>query len=108
MTLICISTGTETRARAPICSSLWLKREKDRHEIPAGRQWDPRMRVQKASRDSPYSYTFAVFPALELLRYQSTSVEHVLLHSAGERNEGAAKIQALCDRGRIPVIRDDK
>jgi len=65
------------------------------------------MRLKKYTRDVPYSYTFGVFPTLELLRYQSKFVEQVLLHSAGERNEGVDKIRTLCG-GRIPFIRDDK
>jgi RNA methyltransferase, TrmH family len=65
------------------------------------------MRLKKYTRDASYSYTFGVFPTLELLRHQSKYAEQVLLHSAGERNEGVDKIRALCGK-HIPVIRDDK
>jgi RNA methyltransferase, TrmH family len=66
------------------------------------------MRLKKYTHDAPYSYTFGVFPTLELLRYQPKFVEQVLLHSAGERNEGVDKIRALCGGARIPISRDDK
>jgi TrmH family RNA methyltransferase len=66
------------------------------------------MRLKKYTRDAPYSYTYGVFPTLELLRYQPKFVEEVLLHSAGERNEGVDKILALCNGARIPMHRDDK
>ncbi len=66
------------------------------------------MRLKKYTSDAPYSYTFGVFPTLELLRYQPKYVEQIVLHSAGERNEGVDKIRALCSGARIPITRDDK
>jgi TrmH family RNA methyltransferase len=66
------------------------------------------MQFKKYTHDAPYSYTFGVFPTLELLRYQPRFVERVLLHSAGERNEGVEKMRALCSTARIPISRDDK
>src|SRR5688572_13455372 len=66
------------------------------------------MRLKKYTHDAPYSYTFGVFPTLELLRYQPKFVEQVLLHSASDRNEGVDKIRALCNGARIPISRDDK
>jgi TrmH family RNA methyltransferase len=69
------------------------------------------MQLKKYTHDAPYSYTFGVFPTLELLRYQPKFVEQVLVHSAGERserNEGVDKMRALCATARIPISRDDK
>lgn len=66
------------------------------------------MRLKKYTRDAPYSYTFGVFPTLELLRYQPKYVEQILLHSASKRNEGVDKIRALCGGSRISITHDDK
>jgi RNA methyltransferase, TrmH family len=66
------------------------------------------IRFKKYTHDAAYSYTFGVFPTLELLRYQPRFVEQIVLHSAGERNEGVDKIRALCGGARIPLTQDDK
>jgi TrmH family RNA methyltransferase len=66
------------------------------------------MQLKKYTHDAPYSYTFGVFPTLELLRYQPKFAEQILIHSRSERNEGVDKIHALCSTARIPINRDDK
>lgn len=66
------------------------------------------MRWKKYDRDAPHSYSFGVFPTLELLRYQQPHLLEVLLSSAGERNKGVNKIRASCQQARIPVMIDDK
>ena len=47
-------------------------------------------------KDFEHSYTFGVFPTLELLSYRAESALYVLLDSRGERNEGVAKIREAC------------
>lgn len=66
------------------------------------------MRWKKYDKDAPHSYTFGVFPTLELLRYQTQRVVEVILHSQGERNEGVDKIRALCQHARIGCDVNDK
>lgn len=66
------------------------------------------MRLRKYERDSAHAYTFGVFPTLELIQHQPESVSEVLLHSAGVRNEGVAKIKALCQQLGIHISVDDK
>ncbi|MBZ0280634.1 MAG: TrmH family RNA methyltransferase [Anaerolineae bacterium] len=66
------------------------------------------MRLKKYDRDSPHSYTFGVFPTLELLYHQPKRVREVLLTTAGAHNEGVAKIRAICSAGSIPISTDDK
>jgi TrmH family RNA methyltransferase len=66
------------------------------------------MRWKKYDRAAPYGYAFGVFPTLELLRYQAKFTEEVLLHSAGQGNEGMSKIQSLCQTARIPCKLDDR
>ncbi len=66
------------------------------------------MRLRKYERDDPHAYTFGVFPTLELLQHQPEHMSEVLLHSAGVRNEGIAKIKALCQELGIRISVDDK
>jgi TrmH family RNA methyltransferase len=66
------------------------------------------MALKKYTRDASYSYALGVFPTLELLRYQPRAVEEIFLHSDGERNEGVAKIRALCKGKRIPLSVDNR
>lgn len=66
------------------------------------------MRLRKYERDDPHAYTFGVFPTLELLQHQPEHISEVLLHSAGVRNEGIAKIKAICHDVGIRVSVDDK
>lgn len=66
------------------------------------------MRYKKYTRATSHSYTFGVFPTLELLHHQPGRVIEVLLHSSGERNVGVAKIRSLCAAAGIPVSVDDK
>ncbi len=66
------------------------------------------MRLRKYERDDSHAYTFGVFPTLELIQHQPDTVSEVLLHSAGVRNEGIAKIKALCQQLGIRISVDDK
>lgn len=66
------------------------------------------MRYKKYTRDAPHAYTLGVFPTLELLHHQPQHVQEVLLHSSGERNDGVAKIRALCTAVGVRVSVDDK
>ncbi len=66
------------------------------------------MRFRKYERDASHAYTFGVFPTLELLQHQPETVSEVLLHSAGVRNEGVAKIKAFCQQLGIRISVDDK
>jgi TrmH family RNA methyltransferase len=59
-------------------------------------------------RDFPHSYTFGVFPTLELLHFQPSHVQRVLVSTQGERNEGVLKLRDLCARQRIPVEVNDR
>lgn len=48
-----------------------------------------------------YSYSFGVYPTIELLENRSKEVVKVLLHSRGKQNEGLRKIQVLCQKNGI-------
>jgi TrmH family RNA methyltransferase len=66
------------------------------------------MPLKKYQRDFPHSYTFGVFPTLELLIYQPSHVQHIFVSTQGERNEGVIKLRDLCARQRIPVEVNDR
>jgi TrmH family RNA methyltransferase len=66
------------------------------------------MPFKKYQRDFPHSYTFGVFPTLELVQWQPMQVRQVIVSAQGERNQGVAKLRALCLEKRIPVEVNDK
>lgn len=66
------------------------------------------MRLKKYERDDQHSYTFGVFPTVELLEHQPQNVSEVLLHTSGARNEGVSKIKAMCQHMGVRVSVDDK
>lgn len=70
------------------------------------------MRVDVAlkpyKKELDYSYSFGVFPTLELLHAQPQSVLKVLLNEAGRKNRGVAKIEQLCRRHHIRVETNDR
>jgi TrmH family RNA methyltransferase len=66
------------------------------------------MALKKYQRDFPHSYTFGVFPTLELVQWQPSQVRQVIVSAQGERNQGVAKLRALCLEKRIPVEVNDK
>ncbi len=68
----------------------------------------PNMRLKKYESDAAQSYSFGVFPTLELLSHQPGSVREVLLSSAGERNKGVARLREACAAAHIPLNIDDK
>jgi RNA methyltransferase, TrmH family len=57
--------------------------------------------LKRYKKDFEHSYTFGVFPTLELLHHRPADVISVLLHSKGERNEGVQKIQQTAAQHRI-------
>lgn len=66
------------------------------------------MPLKKYRRDFAYSYTFGVFPTLELLQFQPSHVKRIIISAQGERNEGVVKLRDLCARRRIPLEVNDK
>jgi RNA methyltransferase, TrmH family len=57
--------------------------------------------LKRYKKDFEHSYTFGVFPTLELLHHRPGDVISVLVHSKGERNEGVQKIQQIAAQHRI-------
>lgn len=66
------------------------------------------VKLKRYQKDFDYSYTFGVFPTLELLQHAPGQVIQVLLHSRGEQNSGVHKIRSLCGELGIRVEENDK
>lgn len=49
-----------------------------------------------------YSYSFGVFPTLELVQHRPADVLRVLASESGLKNRGVSRLNELCDRRRIP------
>jgi TrmH family RNA methyltransferase len=50
-----------------------------------------------------YSYSFGVFPTLELMAHKPDQVARVLMSPKGERNAGVEQIKKICASRKIPV-----
>ncbi len=61
------------------------------------------VRLKRYKKDFEHSYTFGVFPTLELLNYRTEHVLGVVVHPKGLENQGVAKIQAICQEANIPL-----
>ena len=53
------------------------------------------LKLKRYQKDFDHSYSFGVYPTLELLAYRPESVLAVLLHSKGLKNQGITKIHNL-------------
>lgn len=65
-------------------------------------------RPRRYKKEFTHSYTFGVFPTLELLQHQSGHVIIVYCHPKGSENAGVQKIKTLCLKQRIPFEFQDK
>jgi len=65
-------------------------------------------RLKRYKRDFEHSYTFGVFPTLELLAHKAEQVLGVIVHPQGMENQGVAKIQEICQRTSIPLEFQEK
>jgi TrmH family RNA methyltransferase len=59
-------------------------------------------------KELDYSYSFGVFPTLELLNTQPERAIKVLLSEAGRKNRGVAKIEQLARRHYIRIETNDR
>src|SRR4051794_3774410 len=64
--------------------------------------------LKRYKKEYGHSYTFGVFPTVELLTNQPQSVIRVLLQSKGEKNEGVVKIKELCGKQGIEAEVNDR
>ncbi len=61
------------------------------------------MKLKRYKKDMEHSYTFGVFPTLELLTHRKQDVLGVWLHPRGSQNSGVTKIEQICQKNAIPV-----
>ncbi len=61
------------------------------------------IKLKRYKKTFEHSYTFGVFPTLELLQHRPESVYGVWLHTKGEQNQGVHQIRDLCAEHRIQV-----
>jgi TrmH family RNA methyltransferase len=59
--------------------------------------------LKRYKKDFDYSYTFGVFPTLELLSHTPENVITIIIHTKGLNNEGIFKIKEICTQKRIPL-----
>jgi TrmH family RNA methyltransferase len=64
--------------------------------------------LKKYKREFAHTYSFGVFPTLELLEHRHQHVLKVLLNSRGEQNEGVQKIRRICRERNIAAEVNDK
>ena len=60
-------------------------------------------RLRRYKKGSEYSYSFGVYPTLELLHHRPQDVLGVIVHPKGEKNEGVDKIRTICQDKRISM-----
>lgn len=68
---------------------------------------EPRQ-LKKYQKDFGYSYSFGVFPTVELLTHRPERVVRVVAHSKGEKSSGLAKLRDLCAVHHIPFETNDR
>lgn len=64
--------------------------------------------LKRYKKEYEHSYSYGVFPTLELLHSRPDHVIGVLVSTKGARNEGVQKIEALCKRRRIAFEVNDR
>lgn len=64
--------------------------------------------LKKYRKDYEHSYSFGVFPTLELLYFRPENVIRVIAATRGARNEGVLKLQGECRERDIPYEVNDK
>ncbi len=64
--------------------------------------------LKRYKKEYGHSYSYGVFPTLELLHSRPQSVICVLVSSKGARNEGVQKIEAICKSRRVAFEANDK
>jgi TrmH family RNA methyltransferase len=66
------------------------------------------MKIKKYQKKYEYSYTFGIYPVIDLLKYQSDKIITIFLKSTTEDSEGIEEIKALCKEKNIPLNISDK
>ena len=73
---------------------------KDKMPIPT--------KLKRYQKDFDFSYSFGVYPTLELIRFQPQQILGVLIHSKGKNNQGIKKIKQISWDSGIELIEKDQ
>lgn len=63
--------------------------------------------IKKYLKDFGYSYSFGVFPTLELLQHRPQEVLKVVISPKGYKNKGIEELQQLCHKLRIQIEKSE-
>lgn len=63
--------------------------------------------LDKYKKKNTYSYTYGVYPTLELLHYQPSLIRKVILSPRGKDNKGATELLQTCQKRNISVKYSD-
>jgi TrmH family RNA methyltransferase len=66
------------------------------------------IRLKHYKKNSDHSYTFGVFPTLEMLECRPNDVLGIVAHPKGSKNRGIVKIQKISSEIRIPFEYQEK
>ena len=66
------------------------------------------MQLKRYKKDFSHSYSFGIFPTLELLTHRPDKVLRVVAHSKGEVSEGIEEIRSKCGVLGVPFEVNDK
>ncbi len=67
-----------------------------------------RPELRRYRKEYGHSYSFGVFPTLELLTHRPRSAIMVLVSSAGSKNQGVLRIEHMCRAHNIPFEVNDR
>lgn len=65
-------------------------------------------RLKRYKKELEYSYTFGVFPTLELCLHRPADLLGAVIHPKGLHNAGVQKIQAACQQRQVPCQVQEK
>jgi TrmH family RNA methyltransferase len=65
-------------------------------------------RLKRYQKDFEHSYTFGVFPTLELLMHRPEQILGIVAHPKGQQNSGVVKIRQSCQNKGIPFEFQEK
>lgn len=65
------------------------------------------MKLKRYKKDLDYSYSYGVFPTLELLQSRTEDVSEVHIHPNANENEGVQKIKKLCSEKDVKIFESE-
>jgi len=66
------------------------------------------MKPSVYQKDFDYSYTYGVYPTLELIKYRPNNLVRIFFDPKGDSNMGLSQIKQHCFQNNIPIAPDSK